>query len=76
VRGFWLIDFVTTAPAPWFIASCRVVVVSPSMPAASMVGLRSCRPAISVSKGFGMFCLMCGLMVGLFKLGCWFRGGL
>jgi len=38
------------------------------MPAASMVGLRSRSPAISVFSGFGMFCLMCGLMVGLFKV--------
>jgi len=61
VRGFWLIDFVTTAPAPCLIASCRVVVVSPSMPAASMVGLVRLSPAICVFSGFGMFCLMCGL---------------
>ena len=62
---------VTTAPAPCLIASCRVAVVSPSMPAASIVGLRSCSPAICVARGFGMFCLMCGLSVWLFKLGWW-----
>jgi len=67
--GFRLVDFVTTAPAPWRIASCRVGVVSPSMPAASMVGLDNRSPVISVASllvifvGFGSSfacCSICG----------------
>ncbi len=60
---------VTTAPAPCLIASCSVAVVSPSMPAASMVGFCRFSVAICVARGFGMFCLMFGLSVWLFKLG-------
>lgn len=41
-------DFVTTAPAPFWAMSCRVSTVYPRMPEAKAVGLRSFKPGMFV----------------------------
>jgi hypothetical protein len=49
-RGFKLEDFVTTAPAPASTARPNVRPETPKKPDASIVGLRSFNPAISVER--------------------------